>query len=251
MVTTGTSPTPGPPEQLSGVAVVIIIAVGVQTIIMLFIFAKRQVMRFALRNRRGPHISVGQGSVKQLRREIDRRLDYVSHVNHEPKVGKVGETSSLHHHRLQLLDKVAELDNVIARYSLQYVRPPGANLRSFLTECLAGPLVGLDPKLVHRFCDLYEHARHSYRSFGDVELRNFQNLLVELRALVAGNCADKPSLVKKAVTPTHRKALNRPRRRIVLADSSDHRSMPVTHRNSTAVLISADALANSTASTPV
>ena len=34
--------------------------VGVQTIIMLFIFAKRQVMRFALRNRRGPHISVGQ-----------------------------------------------------------------------------------------------------------------------------------------------------------------------------------------------
>ena len=75
---------PGPPEQLSGVAVVIIIAVctpdyttihvpaceafffqvGVQTIIMLFIFAKRQVMRFALRSRRGPHVSVGQ--VKSL-----------------------------------------------------------------------------------------------------------------------------------------------------------------------------------------
>ena len=33
----------GAPEQLSGVAVVIIIAVGVQTFIMLFIFAKRQV----------------------------------------------------------------------------------------------------------------------------------------------------------------------------------------------------------------
>ena len=27
---------------------------------MLFIFAKRQVMRFALRSRRGPHVSVGQ-----------------------------------------------------------------------------------------------------------------------------------------------------------------------------------------------
>jgi len=48
------------PEQLSGVAVVIIIAVGVQTIIMLFIFAKRQIMRFTLRARRGPHMSVGQ-----------------------------------------------------------------------------------------------------------------------------------------------------------------------------------------------
>ena len=48
-------------EQLSGTIVVIIIAVGVQFCIMVFIFAKRQIMRFALRNRRGPHASVGQG----------------------------------------------------------------------------------------------------------------------------------------------------------------------------------------------
>ena len=38
----------------------VLFQVGVQTIIMLFIFAKRQVMRFALRSRRGPHVSVGQ-----------------------------------------------------------------------------------------------------------------------------------------------------------------------------------------------
>ena len=64
----------GGPEQLSGVAVVIIIAVGVQTFIMLFIFAKRQIMRFTLRSRRGPHVSVGQGGVKSFRREIDRQV---------------------------------------------------------------------------------------------------------------------------------------------------------------------------------
>ena len=75
----GIEPT-SPPEQLSGVAVVIIIAVGVQTIIMLFIFAKRQIMRFTIRSRRGPHVSVGQGGVKALRREIDRRLEYASHI---------------------------------------------------------------------------------------------------------------------------------------------------------------------------
>ena len=103
---------------------------------MLFIFAKRQVMRFALRSRRGPHVSVGQvssslicikyifihpclliqvfsctyihpsyqirlssiklnwvlsvqGSMKQLRREIDRRLDYVNYVTHEPQVNQL------------------------------------------------------------------------------------------------------------------------------------------------------------------
>jgi len=247
---------PGPPEQLSGVAVVIIIAVGVQTIIMLFIFAKRQVMRFALRSRRGPHVSVGQGSMKQLRREIDRRLDYVNYVTHEPQLRKPGCQDGPHNHRLQLLDKIAELDIVIARYDSAFCRPPGAPLRSFLTECLAGPLVGLDPKLLHRFCDLYEHARHSYRAFGEVELQNFNNLFVELRTLVASNSADKPGPVKKAVTPQHRKALNRPRRRLVQSDRADRQDVGagqqlLQHRNSTAVLISTDTSAPSTDSTPV
>ena len=45
-LTNETPTAPELPEQLSGVAVVIIIAVGVQTIIMLFIFAKRQIMRY-------------------------------------------------------------------------------------------------------------------------------------------------------------------------------------------------------------
>ena len=53
-------------EQLSGTIVVIIIAVGVQGCIMLFIFAKRQIMRFALRNRRGPHTSLAQGWIDVL-----------------------------------------------------------------------------------------------------------------------------------------------------------------------------------------
>ncbi len=73
-------------EQLSGTIVVIIIAVGVQGCIMLFVFAKRQIMRFALRNRRGPHTSVAQGAPKTLRRETDKFLDYIAHIKHEPKV---------------------------------------------------------------------------------------------------------------------------------------------------------------------
>ena len=89
--------------------------------------------------------------MKQLRREIDRRLDYVNYVTHEPQVSlkallmmndesitfysshsfslnnfgrKISFISQLrkpgcqdgpHNHRLQLLDKIAELDIVIAR----------------------------------------------------------------------------------------------------------------------------------------
>lgn len=51
-------------EQLSGVTVVIIIACGVLTVILFFLFAKRQIMRFALRSRRGPHVPIGHGARK-------------------------------------------------------------------------------------------------------------------------------------------------------------------------------------------
>ena len=72
-------------QQLSGTIVVIIIAMCVQVCIMLVIVVKRQIMRFALRNRRGPHTHVGQGAPKMLRREIDRQLDYVAYIRHEPE----------------------------------------------------------------------------------------------------------------------------------------------------------------------
>jgi len=50
-------------QQLSGVTIVIFIATGVLTFILLFIFAKRQIMRFALRSScRGPHVPVGHGA---------------------------------------------------------------------------------------------------------------------------------------------------------------------------------------------
>ena len=147
----GSEPPTQAPEQLSGVAVVIIIAVGVQTFIMLFIFAKRQIMRFTLRSRRGPHLSVGQGGVKAFRREIDRRLDYASHIKYEPKLCRKGISESVaHHYRMLAVDKIAELDDVIASYDSDCVRPAGSNTRSFLIECLAGPLVGSDPRQVHR-----------------------------------------------------------------------------------------------------
>ena len=72
--------------------------------------------RFTLRSRRGPHVSVGQGGVKSFRREIDRRLDYASHIKHEPKLCREGISETVpHHFRMLAVDKISELDSVIAR----------------------------------------------------------------------------------------------------------------------------------------
>lgn len=51
-------------EQLSGVMIIIIIGGGVLTFVTLFVFAKRQIMRFTLRSRRGPHVPVGNDAKK-------------------------------------------------------------------------------------------------------------------------------------------------------------------------------------------
>jgi len=246
---TNETPAPELPEQLSGVAVVIIIAVGVQTIIMLFIFAKRQIMRFTLRSRRGPHVSVGQGGVKSFRREIDRRLDYASHIKHEPKLCREGISETVpHHFRMLAVDKITELDSVIARYDAEFVRPAGANLRSFLIECLAGPLVGSDPKHVHVFCDMYEHARHSYKPFGRIEFNNYVNILSELKNLVIHNTQHKPDHTKSG-TPSHNKPVNRPRKRIetMPTGNSGVGSTIIVQKNASTILVTQEQeLSNST-----
>lgn len=46
-------------EKLSGATLIIIIGSGILILILLFIFVKRQIMRFALRSRRGPHVPIG------------------------------------------------------------------------------------------------------------------------------------------------------------------------------------------------
>lgn len=44
--------------------IIFIISGGVLTFVILFIFAKRQITRFALRSRRGPHVPIGTDAKK-------------------------------------------------------------------------------------------------------------------------------------------------------------------------------------------
>lgn len=52
-------------QDISGILnIIFIISGGVVTFVILFIVAKRQISRFALRSRRGPHIPIGNDSKK-------------------------------------------------------------------------------------------------------------------------------------------------------------------------------------------
>lgn len=192
-------------QKLSGVTIVIFIATGVLTFILLFIFAKRQIMRFALRSRRGPHIPVGHGAksvrvlnweffrwlilqFQQLKREIDHFIEIIPKIACEPVlldedspfILPPGTQPPVHYCRLKAVNDVKLLEKEILRQDQSLRRGANESLRSFLIMALSAPGNGCGQKLIHQFCDLYEHARHDPSEFGEEEYQLYTKVLHKL-----------------------------------------------------------------------
>lgn len=146
-------------------------------------------MRFALRSRRGPHVTLGHGAEKGLRMELERRLDVISRIVHEAKlineddaryILPPGSSFPPYYYRLKAVDDVKTLEAEILKQDTSLHRYPTENLRAFLLSSLAAPLDGSGQKMVHQFCDMYEHARHDPADFGDEEYQAYSRLLIKL-----------------------------------------------------------------------
>uniref|UniRef100_A0A1I8QBL8 Uncharacterized protein n=1 Tax=Stomoxys calcitrans TaxID=35570 RepID=A0A1I8QBL8_STOCA len=174
-------------EQLSGVMIIIIIGGGVLTFVMLFIFAKRQIMRFTLRSRRGPHVPVGNDAKKALRREIERRLDCIQKIAQEPKllwnddkyILQCDKPLPTYYYRMQAVDDVKILEREIAECD-GATRHAYDNLRAFLLTTLSSCLNGSGQRMIHQFCDMYERARHDPNEFGREEYKEYHRILLKL-----------------------------------------------------------------------
>lgn len=68
----------------------------------------------------------------------------------------------------------------ITKYDNCLKRHPSENLRAYLLTTLATPLNGSGQRLIHQFCDLYEHARHDPTEFGDEEYQVYTRLFLKL-----------------------------------------------------------------------
>lgn len=166
--------------------IIFIISGGVLTFVILFIFAKRQITRFALRSRRGPHVPIGADAKKTLKKEIERRIEAVPRIMHEPRLLStepshyILEPQQPYHYRFRAVDDVKTLEEEIARQDPGLRRHPRESLRAFLLSSLAAPLDGRGQKLVHQFCDTYEYARHHPGEYGDDEYQAYSRLLLKL-----------------------------------------------------------------------
>ncbi|XP_041767135.1 protein C1orf43 homolog isoform X1 [Anopheles merus] len=179
-------------EELSGVMIVLIIGGGVLGVTMCFIFAKRQIVRFTLRQRRGPHVAVGHDTKKSIKKEIERRIDCIQKIYYEPKliwddkqqddekyILKPDTTLPPYYWRMKAVDDVKELEREIAKQD-GATRHPRDSMRAFLLTTLAAPLNGSGQRLIHQFCDMYDHARHDPNEFGEEEYQSYQRLLKKL-----------------------------------------------------------------------
>lgn len=122
-------------------------------------------------------------------REIERRLDCIPRIVHEPQL--IWDDDSRYivrpesplppfYWRLKAVDDIKILEREIAKQDGS-VRLPRDSLRAFLLTTLAAALnSGTGQRLIHQFCDMYEHARHDPSAFGHDEYESFRRMLLKL-----------------------------------------------------------------------
>lgn len=175
-------------KKLSLVSVIWIIAAGVLIFFLAFLFAKRQIMRFTLKSRRGPYVAIGTNAPKSMKQEIMRRLDCVPKIRFEPQMlnPKMEQyaTSGPNHfyYRMKAVDAFSQFDDVLRREVPAAVRHPSQTLRDYLTTIYPVYLSTTPPELVTQFIDLYEHARHRPEIFEEIHFVKYSQMLEELIA---------------------------------------------------------------------
>ncbi|XP_056402491.1 protein C1orf43 homolog isoform X1 [Hyla sarda] len=180
---------------LSGVNVVLVMAYGSLVFVLLFIFVKRQIMRFAMKSRRGPHVPVGHNAPKDLREEIDNRLSKVQDIRFEPRLLSGGDERLLqldtpggynYLYRMKTLDAVKDCDIPFQENGKFPKSSVGKNFQAYLLEMTnaSSPFKGVRKTLLDTLKDGYDYARNGTGLYGKTEHEKFLVALTELSAFV-------------------------------------------------------------------
>uniref|UniRef100_A0A8C7EGN9 Uncharacterized protein n=1 Tax=Nothoprocta perdicaria TaxID=30464 RepID=A0A8C7EGN9_NOTPE len=159
--------------------------------VLLFIFVKRQIMRFAMKSRRGPHVPVGQHAPKDLKEEIDTRLSRVQDIRYEPRL--LAEDDS---RLLQLETPGSQIPfHAEGRYPKSLI---GKNFCAYLLELRnsSTSFKGIRKALIDTLLDGYESARYGTGVFGQPEYLKYQEALKELANRGGGSQRQHQSAAK-------------------------------------------------------
>lgn len=148
-------------------------------------------------------------SIQSIKKEIERRLDCIQKICFEPQLIWNDDTRYIvkpdtvlppFYYRLKAVDDIKILgtypisilyscafrlspkkstENEIAKQDGN-IRQPRDSLRAYLLTSLAASLNSSGQRLIHQFCDMYEHARHDPSDFGNEEYETYRRLFLKL-----------------------------------------------------------------------
>ncbi|XP_038567362.1 protein C1orf43 homolog [Micropterus salmoides] len=181
--------------NLSSVNVMLVMAYGSLVFVLLFIFVKRQIMRFAVKSRRGPHVPLGHNAPKDLRQEIEAKLCLVQKIHFEPRLLSPDddrlqprEQSGSHDYlyRMRALDAIKDTDLPFRELGGSSTAVTGKRLRTWLLQLRNSTCMFQDSlsSLIDTVLDGYSKARHGAEAFGEAEFLKYQEALTELASVV-------------------------------------------------------------------
>lgn len=183
--------------------VILVMAYGSLIFVLLFIFVKRQIMRLAMKSRRGPHAPIGHNAPKELKQLIEAKLCQVQKIHFEPRLlcpADVRLTQSRQSgsddylYRMKALDAVRDTDLPFRELGGAPTAVTGKRFRTWLLQLRNSNCVFTDKQssLIDAVLDGYNRARHEAEAFGEAEFIKYQEALTELASVVK-SCSSTPS----------------------------------------------------------
>ncbi|BFY98500.1 hypothetical protein BsWGS_01540 [Bradybaena similaris] len=177
--------------EFSLVTVVLFIAAGVLLFILLFLLAKRHIMRVALRSARKPHVSIGTDAPKVLRQKIHQYLEMTERICHEPALlseqvqNTAHSTDNHYYYRMKALDTFSNAVTTLQWSDSSVPRREAKQSIQLYLFCLCPSAIGSkDTAIIEKFARAYTHARHSPAVFGENEFIKYMELLDKLIRLI-------------------------------------------------------------------
>ncbi|KAM4580606.1 protein C1orf43 homolog isoform 1-T1 [Odontesthes bonariensis] len=196
---------------LSSVNVVLVMAYGSLVFVLLFIFVKRQIMRFAMKSRQGPHAPLGHNAPKELKQKIDAKLCQVQKIHFEPRLlspddhrlNQREQSGSYDYmYRMRALDAIRDTDFPFRELGGTSTAVTGKRFRTWLLQLRNSHCMFRDNQksLIDTVLDGYNKARHGaeltdgrrhatcasfiFKAFGEAEFLKYQEALTELASIV-------------------------------------------------------------------
>ncbi|XP_061737987.1 protein C1orf43 homolog [Nerophis ophidion] len=181
----------GSESPLSSVNVVLVMAFGSLVFVLLFIFVKRQIMRLAMKSRRGPHVPIGHNAPKELRQEIEAKLYQVQKVHFEPRLLSPEDERLMsgccdYQYRMRALDAIRDTDFPFCELGGSSSAVTGKRFRAWLLQLRNSHCLFRESQkgLIDNVLDGYNKARHGAEAFGEAEFFKYQDALCQLASVV-------------------------------------------------------------------